>query len=313
MISDLKRRLRDVEGNAGNLLLGATDFVDPPWRRRQRLAFQERCAEVDHYTFVATTGRSGSQKLTQIISCVPGYVSLHEPEPVMNGTMMIRKNRGTDGAARRCFHSRKLLAIYRACAEGNARYYVETNHMFIKSFSDYAIQHFGAKIRVVHLIRDPQETAHSIYQLGEIPGDPEGNHWYLDPGITQNHIRLTDEFWEYPEFQHPYYRCLWYVFEIQARVESLKREHPSVPIFRMETPELSQPDSIHSLSQFLGVAVEEEALEKCLTQRANQQQENKQKANMPKLSATELKSMTNRFVTFLKENALLPAESACPE
>ncbi len=44
--------------------------------------------------FVATTGRSGSNTLTEIFNVIPGVQAKHEPHPILNGREMIEKNEG---------------------------------------------------------------------------------------------------------------------------------------------------------------------------------------------------------------------------
>ena len=128
--------------------------------------------------FVATTGRSGTEFLQRVFSTVPGCTALHEAWPIMQEHVLRAWNEGEEWLARRTLWVQKSVNIRRATGENDL--YVETNHLFIKSFASMAIQDFGQRLRIIHLRRDPVSVARSMVQLGAVPGTPHGNDWYLD-------------------------------------------------------------------------------------------------------------------------------------
>lgn len=256
---------------------------------------------VKHFTFVATTGRSGSQTLARIFAAAPGCLSLHEPEPVMNGLAMINKNRGSDSLARRTFYTRKLPRIYRECRSAKARYYVETNHMFIKSFHEFAIEYFYPRINVVHLKRNPRANAYSIYQLNELPGTPIGNRWYLDYQAPGNLIKLPPVLERFPEFRQPFYVSLWYVLEIEERIKRFRSTYPEVPCFQIATEQLNDMATIKELLAFLRMEIPEEALAQVVGKKNNEYTEFKKKMGMPVIAPAAQEEMVQRFCGVLHD------------
>ena len=62
---------------------------------------EQRCASVDSYIFVATTGRSGSTSLSRIFEAADNAVCLHEPYPAM-------QSRHPDPASKKAFFEHKF-------------------------------------------------------------------------------------------------------------------------------------------------------------------------------------------------------------
>lgn len=166
----------------------------------------------------------------------------------MHDEIMADYNRGDDERVRREFLLRKLPRIYQATC--GARSYVETNHMFIKCFAEEAVRAFGNKLRVVHLYRDADEVAASLYHRGSIPGTDYGDRWLLQPDAERNLIRCAED--GDTRDVHPYLRCLWYWYEIEARVIEFRDRHPDVPLVDIHTQELNDPDTVERLFCRLG-------------------------------------------------------------
>lgn len=208
---------------------------------------------VDAFFFVATTGRSGTSTLKRLFDAAPGCIAEHEPEPVMNHDVMHSYN--DDGAlAHRQFITRKLPAIYRAARAG--RWYAETNHMFIKAFAEPAVRAFGRKLRVVHLVRDPESVAASfvhrrIATYGST--EPRAYLYTLKPTAPRNLLRIWDDPAICRRFSHLFFEYLWYYYETEARVCRFTEQHPTVPVHRIETHQLNDPDSIEQLFDWAGL------------------------------------------------------------
>ena len=67
---------------------------------------------------------------------------------------------------------RKKFALKKFLINGHkTKCYIETNHLFLKSFADVAIESFK-DMKLVHLIRSPLEVAKSQYYRKEWIGDP---------------------------------------------------------------------------------------------------------------------------------------------
>jgi len=263
--------------------------------------YKYRSKNVKHYTFVASTGRAGSMTLCNLFADVDGYASFHEPHPIMNGKILIEANNGNDRFVKKYFHKYKLFYIHRACAIKQAKYYIETNHMFIKSFAKHAVEYFYPNLKIIHLYRDPCKVAYSLYQMGEIPGTDSGKDWYLDYRSCNNLIKIEKYFDKYHEFKHPFYACLWYVYEIDARITQFKRKYCHVPVFELSTSDLNSLDRLQELFNFLGLDEDVKTMSLKLSKVYNRQSSWKKIINADRLTEKQMGVMLNRFLQIFEE------------
>jgi hypothetical protein len=155
--------------------------------------------------FTVTTGRSGTGYLANLLKCVPGVGSYHEPEPRFSDVM--REAQSDPGVALQFLMERKLLRI----SQDLAPIYVETSHVFCKGFLEPLLE-IGPVPDIIVLSRCHRYVATSLYRLGAIPGRTDlGVRWYLgpeDPGV------LALPGWK---SLHDYQLCYWYCLEIERR------------------------------------------------------------------------------------------------
>jgi hypothetical protein len=178
--------------------------------------------------FTATTGRSGTLTLTRLFAAVPGCRADHEAHPVMNGSVLRAATYGDTTLADRVYDRVKAVNIRRAAV--GYRYYFEASHLFIKTFADNAVADFGERVAVVHLVRPAVEVASSIYHLGNYPGTEAGNYWWLDFKAPTNLLAMAHILESDPEFSHPFYKALWYWYEIEARTAAWRTRMPAVKV-----------------------------------------------------------------------------------
>ena len=210
-------------------------------------------ASVDAYIFVACTGRSGSLSMTEIFKAVEGCASHHEPSPKMLSKSELTNNKKE--FYHRKFH--KLKKVYIKRAASGYKYYFESNHLFIKNFIEPAIEYFGDKIKIIHLVRDPLSVAKSLYKLNHIPGKTDiSTYYYLDPMADDNLIDIRYLMKEDSEFTHEFYNCLWYFYEIEARIEEAKKRHPDSFYFKIRTKELNNIEVLADMFNALKVPVD---------------------------------------------------------
>ena len=111
--------------------------------------------------FTLASGRSGTRFLSGLMRHnVKQCVSKHEPyfdwsNPSMFGRPIYDHLRGNTPAIRRLVKKK-----HRGILRYRTPVYVETNHAFLKSFADVAIEFFP-NMKLIHLIRDPLKTARS--------------------------------------------------------------------------------------------------------------------------------------------------------
>lgn len=225
-----------------------------------------RCRSVQAYVFVATTGRSGSESLSKIFEVVDGAVCYHEPYPIMF-------NDSPAGSEPKRYLEDRFKKIKRINIRRSAaghRYYVETNHQFIKNFCSLALDHFGKKIRIIHLVRHPVQVATSFHAIGSIPGETRNGQIYLlDPKAEDNRIKLSDLLYSIAGFSHDYFKCLWYWYEVETRIKQLKASHPDVLWSSIETHNLNDRNALMHLFQEIGIDVDSGKLESVVGTRRN--------------------------------------------
>jgi len=211
------------------------------------------------FAFVATTGRSGTTTLSDLFTGLPQCIALHEPYPCMLSDWPTGLDLSTESASkaiaefhRSHFQAKKRINILRAAAGHTL--YLETNHQFVKNFANPAIDYFGDRLRVIHLVRNPVSVATSFYAIDSIPGRPEmGRLYMIDPRQRDNVLPINDVLEGDPDFSHDLYRCLWYWYETEARVIRLEATHPRLPVIHLDTNDLNDPQRLLELVSFLDV------------------------------------------------------------
>jgi hypothetical protein len=236
--------------------------TSPIAQRFKREVGRQICRSVKSFVFVATTGRSGSKTLDYLCRQVPGCASFHEPLPEMNGEILRAYNDNDEQTMLRFFHDFKLPAIYKASL--NQDFYVETNHTFIKCFADAAVEEFGDRLKVIHMVRDRHEVARSWLNRGSIPGK---GAWLLDPHAPRNLIPF--DLLHAEGFTHDYFKCLWYWYEIEARTAQFKTRCPQVSVYPLKTEDLNNVEVVVSLFEQLFAGFDADPLVRRIGSRVN--------------------------------------------
>ncbi|MEI6668895.1 MAG: hypothetical protein WCP29_12120 [Acidobacteriota bacterium] len=262
-----------------------------------------RTSRLERLVFTATTGRSGTLTLTRLFSLVPDCASFHEPYPIMNGLVLKAASYGEDALVDRIYHRAKTIRILRSAV--GYRYYMEANHLFVKTFIRQAIEDFGDRIAVVHLVRSPVEVAQSIFSLQSLPGTEEGNIWWLDYHAPTNIIRIAELLDADPEFSHPFYRCLWYWYEVELRFAGWRTQFPSLRVVRFETPWFNDKGKVFRLLDDLGIEFDPSRIEPIVGRREHIRTDEKVVDPLP---PAEAERMHVRFRQLLADRGLgLPA------
>ncbi len=202
-----------------------------------------RCSTVKSFIFCATTGRSGTETLSRLINVATNVRSLHEPYPKMKNDTTLRYGMSLKDV----FYTIKRIAIRRNSIGFD--HYFEANHLFITNYADYAVDEFGKKIKVIHLRRDPVSVAKSFFSIDSIPGmTSSGRKWMPDP-LDSNNVLCLTSLWD--KLTHPFYRCLWFWYEVEARIVEFKKRYPFVEVYFLQTKDLNNLNKITELfSQF---------------------------------------------------------------
>lgn len=233
-----------------------------------------RCRTVRAYVFVATTGRSGSESLSRIFETIEGAACFHEPWPIMF-------NDAPPHVAPEQYFTNRFRTVkqvnIRRLAAGH-RYYVETNHQFIKKFGPVAVRQFGRKIRIIHLVRPPVAVAASFYALQSIPGETRNGRIYLlDPRDRNNRVGMADVLYGDPVFGHDFFKCLWYWYEVESRIKELKARHPEVCWAGISTEDLNDPAALEAMFRRLGLEADPQKLHSAAGTHVNRKRDKKLK------------------------------------
>lgn len=249
------------------------------------------------FIFTATTGRSGTGLIRNVFSQSPDCVAVHEPWPQMHGRLLIRKERdGDPREARRTYWTRKSVNVRRA-ASGHA-VYVETNHLFIKSFFEYAIDDFGGRLKVLHLKRHPVYVARSIARLPAVPGTPEGDRWWLNFQGPQVRLRGAErELRDGGSYSHPFYRGLWYWYETETRIREMTTEHPWLDIHTLEWADYITLPMVSDLLDWAAITYDPDRISPVLESRVNEKRKKKRALD---IDIDELHRMHLEFRQYLQ-------------
>lgn len=255
--------------------------------------------------FVATTGRSGTLTLVDIFNQLENCVALHEPYPAMHDNILHAAAYGNESAVEEFYKIRKSVNIRREAI--GKEYYLEANHLFIKTFIEYAVEDFGDKIKVLHLVRNPTKVANSIYALQDQPGTIEGNRWWLDYRAPTNLISIADALDNDSEFKHPYYKALWYWFETESRVAAWQKKLPNIPFIFFKTESFNDTAKLATLFKQLDIPVPDNFVENVVNLRSHARSHQKK---VPPLPDEQTQKMLHNFISFLKDNQISIPESS---
>ena len=247
--------------------------------------------------FVATTGRSGTLTLVDIFNQLENCTALHEPYPSMHDNILQAAAYEKHEIVETFYKTRKSVNIRRDAM--GAEYYLEANHLFIKTFIQHAIDDFGKRVKIIHLTRDPTRVANSIYTLQDQPGTMEGDRWWLDYRAPTNHIAIADILDNHTEFKHPYYKALWYWFEIETRISDWKLKLPETPFIFFQTEDFNDEQKLSHLFQSLNIRIPKNFVKKIVNLKSHARTHQKK---IPPLSDKKTQLMLHQFIALLENN-----------
>ncbi len=213
--------------------------------------------------FVMASGRSGTKYLSDLFQHnVERCVAKHEPYLGMFGKPIYWYQQGDVDRIKQHFSfKKKLITRYRADV------YIETNHAFLKSFADVALEAFP-DAKLIHLIRNPLEVAKSQYHRPVWIGEPdslwfrlfhtymgEDNKRYLDWTLTGKEQIFKDISLDLTRYQ----LLLVQWIELENRAMSLlETYHKHHDCFTLETPkDLNDEERLTKMFSFLGITLKQ--------------------------------------------------------
>ncbi|MEB3224915.1 MAG: hypothetical protein VKJ86_03830 [Synechococcus sp.] len=214
------------------------------------------------YLFCINPGRSGSDYLTELLTCAHNTISIHEAFPIMNGEPMSDFNDG-NGEPLRALMPLKVREIKKAQGRSE-KIYCETNHSFIKGWGYLLPDTFipQEEIGVIILKRDVQKIAYSLLRIHDIPGR---STWLLSPYQAKNLLTPSQNL-------DCYETCLWYAREIYARAEAYKKKFPKIKYVECQLESLNDYDFVVDLFKTFGIQANE-ALKQKVGKKINPKEE----------------------------------------
>jgi hypothetical protein len=156
-----------------------------------------------------SAGRSGTQKLSKLLSQIPNTYAEHEGTPGFETVRIPNLKTPSVGAA----FVKDKLAYWNSLPQNNIAH---TGHIAGLGFYDHILDQ-GIVPNIIILRRPMREVALSMYKLNWIPGlvkliDP----WYCSPA--------EEGVLEYPDWKtaHPYQLCYWWCLDSEQRIQHYK-------------------------------------------------------------------------------------------
>jgi hypothetical protein len=231
--------------------------------------------------FVISTGRSGTEYLTQVLGLFQNVHAEHEPEPSF--TNAFRTIATAPHLARQFWLDHKLPAI----ARSPAPIYAETSHLVCKGFLESGIE-LGLRPTLIHLVRRYRDTARSMLALNTIPARTfNGVRFYLGP---EDHAFLPVPRAVFDRW-HDYQLCYWYCLEIgeRARVYAERFRPLGITVERVELDDIRTTAGVHDLARRLDFGPLSKAGARTLDAVVGQRTNQKTNAKRPReLSDAEL-------------------------
>jgi len=224
--------------------------------------------------FSINSGRSGSEFLAQLLGTGEGVHSYHEAPPEMIGAVLDEVNRKPIAHSRDA--RRFKCAAVRELMRGKSGIFVETNHMFIKTFYDVAVDEFR-DIDVIVLRRELARVVKSFIELCYFtPRNPAWNKWMSIPGGANSAVTPIAPF----ERMDQYDRVIAYLVDIEARAIRFAAEHPHVRLHEVRLESLNHADGIRALFESLRIETTTETWKPDVHHR-NERRDNKARFSSP--------------------------------
>ncbi len=215
--------------------------------------------------FVVSSGRTGTTFLTEVFSQCKDTISRHEARPRMTGSYL------TDSIARplEISFDKRLIKPFSICLDilcsRKARTYVETNHMFIKSFWDVAMSCF--KDAIVIILRRPlSDSLRSFFELGYFSdSNPWWPFWMHFPSTEFCAVKAIGTFDELDQID----RIIAYLIDIEARSQNFVKKFKRSQLIETTLNRIITDDGISEVLQAVNVDSSNEKFNRLLSKKSN--------------------------------------------
>jgi len=139
------------------------------------------------YIFVSSIGRTGTKFLSELFKKITNFPSYHSIEPHCTGNAYIKYNQGK--RARDSETIQKKIRKIKSKSQNHTLF--ESSHVFLRCYATPAISKLP-DVHVIHITRDPIETAKSYSNRGSFPGNKE-KPWRLPLNLKRSLLYLPEK------------------------------------------------------------------------------------------------------------------------
>jgi hypothetical protein len=227
--------------------------------------------------FSANSGRVGSAFLASLLDASPDVVSGHERPPQMVGPWLRRVAFEPPHVSfdARLVKADALRGELRLMA--TKQVYVDSSHMFVKTFADVVFEEFQhQRLSVVVLRRNIINVAKSFFELDFFgPGGGHWPAWMISPTAPESAFPLSAE-----EITDQFDLIFGYLADIENRTERLRQETPAVNWVDARLEEITTLRGATELFKQLSLAPPAK-LEKAIATTINTRNGQKSEKNQP--------------------------------
>lgn len=243
--------------------------------------------------FCVNSGRAGTQYLCNIFKEAEDTLALHEAEPYMSYgfTNLVNNHPYAQSYEKRKV---KISAIREKMKQLPSHFsYVETNHMFIKTFFDVVLDEFKQKVGAVILRRPISQTLKSFYELDYSFGKfEEIFNWMTRADAVTAAIKCIKPFKAMDEFE----RTIAYLIDIEARAVRFSNVYKQNRIYNVKLSELNDIQKVKEMFGFFGMKLKNDTCS-AVGKKANERTQHKDKVKRP----IELNYCVERCHQYIKE------------
>jgi len=137
-----------------------------------------------------------------------------------------------------------------------------------------------------------------------VPGTAPGNDWYIDWRAPTNRIQVPDLLKKGGPFDHDFYRCLWYWYEIEARIAlDLAPALPPDALIPLNWKGVIEGEAVLAMLDRLDRPHDRTAVMDMCTRPMNRLRRRKERHGVPAIPWDEAQAMASEFRAALEQRA----------
>jgi tetratricopeptide (TPR) repeat protein len=230
--------------------------------------------------FSINPGRSGSNYLAELLGTAEEVISHHEAEPTITGKYIqaINKNNYEQSFSERWIKVEEIKKSLDNLSPGQV--YVDTSHVFIKTFFDVVTEGFKDNVEIIILRRNLVSVLKSFIELGYFSQKnlvwPD---WMSSPNAKTAAIKCIGKDEELDQYD----LCIAYLIDMEARALRFQKDYPWVKTYEVYLENLNDYDLVKKLFANLGITPTAKTREICAIP-INQREAKKKEINAGQVS-----------------------------